>query len=275
MCIGLYDTAEKIVADNYNDSDYETLQMETMRHFAFEVPFDETDFKAKKQQELVDILADTAFESFKRKTDKLQQVAYPVIKQVYENQGNQFERILIPITDGKRTYNIPVGLEEAYNTAGKEVVMAFEKAILLHNIDEAWKENLRELDDLRQSVQNASYEQKDPLLIYKLESFNLFKTMIETINSKVTSILMRGQIPIREPEQVRRADTQRRSDYSRYRTQKDEFTAQRPQDPNDPTRRDTREQQVTQPVRVEKTVGRNDPCPCGSGKKFKNCHGRQ
>lgn len=146
---------------------------------------------------------------------------------------------------------------------------------MLHNIDEAWKENLRELDDLRQSVQNASYEQKDPLLIYKLESFNLFKAMIETINSKVTAILMRGQIPIREPEQVRRAEAQRRSDYSRYRAQKDEYSAgSRQQNPNDPTRQDTREQQITQPIRVEKTVGRNDPCPCGSGKKYKNCHGK-
>ncbi len=269
----LYDTAEKIVADNYDANDYETLQMETMRHFAFELPFTEEDFKAKKQQDLVDMLSDEAFASFKRKMDRLQQVAYPVIKQVYENQGNQFERILIPITDGKRTYNIPVNLEDAYKTEGKEVILSFEKAILLHNIDEAWKENLRELDDLRQSVQNASYEQKDPLLIYKLESFNLFKTMIETINSKVTSILMRGQIPIREPEQVRRADSQRRSDYSRYRTQKDDFAGQRPQDPNDPARRDTREQQVTQPIKAEKTVGRNDPCPCGSGKKYKNCCG--
>ena len=144
-----------------------------------------------------------------------------------------------------------------------------------YNIDEAWKENLRELDDLRQSVQNASYEQKDPLLIYKLESFNLFKAMIETINSKVTAILMRGQIPIREPEQVHRAEAQRRSDYSRYRAQKDEYSAgSRQQNPNDPTRQDTREQQITQPIRVEKTVGRNDPCPCGSGKKYKNCHGK-
>ena len=271
----LYDTAEKIVADNYDANDYESLQMEVMKHFAFEVPFTEEDFKAKKQQDLVDILSDEAFASFKRKADKLQQIAYPVIKQVYEQQGNQFERILIPITDGKRTYNIPVGLKEAYETEGKEVVLAFEKAILLHNIDEAWKENLRELDDLRQSVQNASYEQKDPLLIYKLESFNLFKAMIETINSKVTAILMRGQIPIREPEQVRRAEAQRRSDYSRYRAQKDEYSAgSRQQNPNDPTRQDTREQQITQPIRVEKTVGRNDPCPCGSGKKYKNCHGK-
>ncbi|KGN79222.1 preprotein translocase subunit SecA [Porphyromonadaceae bacterium COT-184 OH4590] len=274
----LYDTAEKIVADYYDANDYEGLQMETMRHFAFELPFTEEEFKAKKQQDLVEIISDEAFASFKRKMDKLQQVASPVIKQVYEKQGNQFERILIPITDGKRTYNIPVNLADAYNSEGKEVILAFEKAITLHNIDEAWKENLRELDDLRQSVQNASYEQKDPLLIYKLESFNLFKSMVETINSKITSILMRGQIPIREPEQVRRADTQRRSDYSRYRTQKDEFSGHRqpqdPNDPNDPTRRDTREQQITQPIRTEKTVGRNDLCPCGSGKKYKNCCGQ-
>lgn len=268
----LYDTAEKIVSDYYQDSDYQSLEMDVMRNFAFEVPFSDEEFKAKKQPELVDMLAEEAFAAFKRKTDKLQQVAYPVIKQVYEKQGNQFERIIVPITDGKRVFNIPVNLEKAYTTEGREVVRDFEKSILLHTIDEAWKENLRELDDLRQSVQTASYEQKDPLLIYKLESFNIFKAMVETINSKVTSVLMRGQIPISDPEQVRRADSQKRSDYSKYRTQKDEFRGGG--DPQDPTRQDTREQQVTQPIKAEKTVGRNDPCPCGSGKKYKNCCGR-
>jgi preprotein translocase subunit SecA len=268
----LYDTAEKIVAENYSAGDFENLEMETMRHFSIEMPFSQSDFQAKKVNELVEIMADESFASFKRKMDKMAQIAYPVVKQVYQNQGQQFERILIPITDGKRTYNIPVNLESAYKTEGKQVILDFEKLILLHIIDEQWKENLRELDDLKQSVQNASYEQKDPLLIYKLESFNLFKSMMDTINSRVTSILMRGQIPIREPEQVRRADNQRRTDMSRYRTQKDEYRGQGG-NPNDPTRQDTRERQITQPIKSEKSVGRNEPCPCGSGKKYKNCCG--
>ena len=267
----LYDTAEKLVADHYQNSDFESFEMEVLRTFAFEPPFSADDFKAKKQPELADMLADEALSAFKRKAEKLQQIAAPVIKQVYEKQGNQFERIVVPITDGKRVYNIPVSLEKAYNNDAKEVVVDFEKAILLQNIDEAWKENLRELDDLRQSVQNASYEQKDPLLIYKLESFNIFKSMVETINSKVTSILMRGQIPIQAPDQVRRAESQKRSDYSKYRTQKDEFnSADKPQDP---THQDTRDRQITQPIQAEKSVGRNEPCPCGSGKKYKNCCG--
>ena len=199
------------------------------------------------------------------------QIAYPVIKQVYEQQGQQYENILIPITDGKRMFNIPVNLKAAYESEGKEVVKAFEKAIMLLTIDEAWKEHLRELDDLRQSVQNASYEQKDPLLIYKLESFNLFKTMMNGVNRKISSVLMRGQIPVREPEQVRQAaPTQSRSDYSRYRTQKDDFSGG---STSETAKQDTRERQVTQPIHAEKTVGRNDLCPCGSGKKYKNCHG--
>ncbi|MDR1543914.1 MAG: preprotein translocase subunit SecA [Prevotellaceae bacterium] len=267
----LYDTAEKVVGDNYNSGDWENLQLETMRNFAFETPFTENDFRAKRADDLVESTADAAFTSFKRKMDKMATMAYPVIKQVYEKQGQQFENILIPLTDGKRNYNIPVNLEKAYNTEGKEIILAFEKAILLHTIDEAWKENLRELDDLRQSVQNASYEQKDPLLIYKLESFNLFKTMMDTINGKITSIMMRAQIPVRDSDQVRRADAQRRTDMSRYRTQKDEYRGGG--NPNDPRSQDTRERQITQPIKSEKTVGRNDPCPCGSGKKYKNCCG--
>ena len=142
---------------------------------------------------------------------------------------------------------------------------------MLYVIDDEWKEHLRQLDELRQSVQNASYEQKDPLLIYKLESFGLFKEMIDNINRKVLAILMRGQIPIREPEQVRQGEQQRRQDYSKYRTQKDD--ADRSSSSSDPTKQDTREPQKPEPIHVEKKVGRNEPCPCGSGKKFKNCHG--
>ena len=264
----LYDTAEVIVSNNHAALDYDGLKFDFMSTFAMEVPVSEDEFKSSRADKLVERLTDAVFENFKRKMDKMAEVANPVIKQVYENQGHQYERILIPITDGKRMYNVPVNLKDAYESESKEVVKAFEKAILLHTIDEGWKENLRELDELRHSVQNATYEQKDPLLIYKLESFNLFKKMVEESNRKITSVLMRAQIPVREPDEVRQAQEQRRQDYSRYSTGRAGVGAA------SAAKRDTREQQVTQPIHVEKTVGRNDPCPCGSGKKYKNCHGK-
>ena len=250
---------------------YEDCKMDLLQTLAMETPFTEEEFRSEKKEKLADKAFDAAMELFKRKTERMAQIAYPVIKQVYENQGHMYENILIPITDGKRMYNISCNLKAAYESECKEVVKSFEKSILLHVIDEAWKENLRELDDLKHSVQNASYEQKDPLLIYKLESVNLFDTMVDKINNQTVSILMRGQIPVQEPQEVRQAAPEQRQDLSKYREQK--------QDLNDPNQQaaaqqDTREQQKREPIRAEKTVGRNDPCPCGSGKKYKNCHGK-
>ena len=265
--------------------DYENCKLEALQTLAMELPFTEEEFKEEKKDKLVEKTFDAAMEQFKRKTDRMAQIAYPVIKQVYEAQGHMYENILIPITDGKRIYNISCNLKAAYESECKEVVKSFEKAILLHVIDEAWKENLRELDELKHSVQNASYEQKDPLLIYKLESVNLFDAMVDKINNQTVSILMRGQIPMPEmpannaPQQapeppkvaVRQAAPERRQDMSQYREQKVDLN-----DPNQQAaaQHDTREQPKREPIRVQKTVGRNDPCPCGSGKKYKNCHGR-
>ncbi len=263
----IYDISDDVIENAQSMRSYESLSADLMSIFAINTPFAEADLMAKKALQLSDEVAQHAFDAFRRKSERIAQVAYPVIKQVYENQGYQYENILIPITDGKRMYNIPVNLKKAYETEGKEIVKAFEKKMLLFAIDEEWKEHLRELDELRHSVQNAAYEQKDPLLIYKLESYNLFRAMVEQINRKSISILMRGQIPVKETAQVHAAE-QSRSDYSRYRTQKDEFQR------NDPSKQDTREKQRTEPIRAEKTVGRNDPCPCGSGKKYKNCHGK-
>ena len=250
---------------------YEDCKMDLLQTLAMETPFTEEEFRNEKKEKLADKAFDAAMELFKRKTERMAQIAYPVIKQVYENQGHMYENILIPITDGKRMYNISCNLKAAYESECKEVVKAFEKSILLHVIDEAWKENLRELDDLKHSVQNASYEQKDPLLIYKLESVNLFDTMVDKINNQTVSILMRGQIPVQEPQEVRQAAPEQRQDLSKYREQKQDLT-----DPNQQAaaKQDTREQQKREPIRLEKTVGRNDPCPCGSGKKYKNCHGK-
>lgn len=263
----LFDTVNSIVEQYADLQDYDGLVMELLRVAAIETPFSEDEFKSGKTEKLVDKVYEAVVKSFKHKMDRLAEVANPVIKQVYEHQGAQYENILIPISDGKRMYNISCNLKTAYETESKDVIKSFEKAVILHTIDEEWKEHLREMDDLRQSVQNASYEQKDPLLIYKLESFSLFKNMVDGMNKKSVSILMRGQIPLREPESVQEAAPEQKTDFSRMKTQKDEInqTAEKPEQPQQPKH---------EPVRVEKTVGRNDPCPCGSGKKYKHCHGR-
>jgi len=183
------------------------------------------------------------------------------VKNVYERQGQIYDNIVIPITDGHKTYNIVTNLKKAYESEGKDLVKSIEKSISLLTIDEAWKEHLREMDDLKQSVQNATYEQKDPLLIYKFESFELFKTMVEKVSKDVVSILMKGNIPVQDPEQVKQAEQRRKLDMSKFNTSRSESGS--PEE----------EKKAVQPVRVEKKVGRNDPCPCGSGKKFKQCHG--
>ena len=260
----MFDLTTILVETAEASKDYEGLAMDIRSYFAMDVPFDSETFFGSRTDANVDKIFDAALENFKRRTDRLAATANPVIQQVYERQGAQYENILIPITDGKRNYNIPVHLKTAAENQSKEVVKSFEKAIMLYTIDEAWKENLRELDELRHSVQNASYEQKDPLLIYKLESYNLFKSMVESMNKKSTSILMRGQIPIREPEAVRQAVPEKRQDYSKYRTQKD----------GSESSEGKKEEHHIDPVRVEQKIGRNDPCPCGSGKKYKQCHGK-
>ena len=250
--------------------DYEDVKMEILQTLAMETPFSEEDFRNKKKEDLAEQTFQEAMTLFKRKTERMAAIANPVIKQVYEAQGHMYENIMIPITDGKRMYNISVNLKEAYETESKAIVKAFEKAILLHTIDDAWKENLRELDELKHSVQNASYEQKDPLLIFKLESVNLFDNMVHKINNNTISVLMRGQIPVQEPEQVREAAPEPQTPRQQYREEKQDLS-----DPHQQAaaERDTREVK-REPVRAEKTVGRNDPCPCGSGKKYKNCHGQ-
>ena len=256
--------ANAVEQPTYND-----CKMEILQTLAMEVPFTEEEFNDKRKEDLAEKTFQEAMALFKRKTERMAQIANPVIKQVYEAQGHMYENIMIPITDGRRMYNISVNLREAYETESKAIVKAFEKAILLHTIDDAWKENLRELDDLKHSVQNASYEQKDPLLIFKLESVTLFDNMVSKINNETISVLMRGQIPVQEPEEVREAPVEEKP-RQQYREEKQDLT--------DPAQqaaanRDTREAK-TEPYRAEKTVGRNDPCPCGSGLKYKNCCGK-
>ena len=289
----IYDTSMAIAEQHSDGLDYEGFKLELFKTFAMESPFTEEEFKSLKANQLADKLFETALQTFKRRMERMTQVANPVIKQVYEHQGAMYENIMIPVTDGKRMYNISCNLKEAYETESKIIAKSFQKSIVLHTIDEAWKEHLREMDELRHSVQNASYENKDPLLIYKLESYNLFKTMVDVMNRKTAAVLMRGQIPVHEEPteeqkqamaqqqaaaaaaaaerqriEVRQAGPEERQDMSRYRTEKTDISGN-----NDPEER-APQQPRQEPIRAEKRVGRNDLCPCGSGKKYKNCHGQ-
>ena len=262
----IWDRVVTIIEKN----DYQGCKDAFIEVFAMEVPFSEEEFMSVNRDDLAERSFEAAMGNFKRRIEHLAEIAMPVITNVYENQGDVYENIMIPITDGKLVYNIRSNLKEAYETQCRAVVRDFEKAILLHNIDDAWKENLRELDDLKRSVQNASYEQKDPLLIFKLESVKLFDNMVNRINTTTVSTLMRGRIPVQAPEEVREAAPEVR--------QKQQYTESR-EDVTDEAARnaanqDTREHQAQQPIVKEKMPNRNDPCPCGSGKKFKNCHGK-
>ncbi len=253
-----------------NCPNYEECGKQFIEIFAMEVPFTEREYDNTKREDLYEMAFQAAMGNFKRKTDRLAEVARPVIAQVYENQGQLYENILVPISDGKFVYSIQSNLKEAYENDCRNIVRDFEKTILLRHIDEAWKENLRELDDLKKSVQNASYEQKDPLLVFKLESVQLFDKMVNRINNATVSSLMRGQIPVQAPEEVREAAPEQPTKQPKY-TESHETVEE--QASREAASRDTRERQQ-QPIVKEKLPGRNDPCPCGSGKKFKNCHGR-
>ena len=266
----IWDRVVNIIETN----DYEGCKEQFIKIFAMECPFTSEEFINKNHEELCEEVFQVAMGNFKRKMEHIQEVAMPVIKQVYENQGQLYERIVVPLTDGRKMYNIACNLKEAYDTECKSVVKEFQKQMLLHIIDEAWKENLRELDELKHSVQNASYEQKDPLLIFKLESVKLFDNMVNTMNNRSVSILMRAQIP--EMQQVQEAAPEQHTQRQQYTESKQNLSQEQMTDPNQAAAaaQDTRAQQPRTPVIKDKLPGRNDPCPCGSGKKFKNCHGR-
>ncbi|MBP3765129.1 MAG: preprotein translocase subunit SecA [Bacteroidaceae bacterium] len=258
--------------DIIDKNDWEGCKEGFLKVLAMEVPFTEAEFNGEAAREdLYERAFQTAMDNFRRRTDRMAEVAAPVIKQVYEHEGDRYENIAVPVTDGKRVYNITCNLKEAYETESKSLVKQFEKSILLHIIDDEWKENLRALDDLEHSVRNASYEQKDPLVIYKLESVQLFDQMISRIYDRTSGILMRGQIPMQAPDEVREAAPEQRTRRDQYRESHTNLA-----DPNQQAaaQQDTRARQPQQPIVKEKMPGRNDPCPCGSGKKFKNCHGR-
>ena len=268
----MWDRVVNIIEQN----DYEGCKEEFLHIFAMEVPFTNEQFLTVQREELEENAFQQVMETFNRKTEHIREVARPIIKQVYETQGHLYERIMVPLTDGRKMYNIPCNLKEAYESDGKTIVKEFEKQMLLHIIDESWKENLRALDELRHSVQNASYEQKDPLLIFKLESAKVWDSMINDMNNRIVSILMRGAIPEMQQQDVREAAPEQRTQRNQYTESKQNLSEEQMSDPNQAraAAQDTRAQQPRTPIVKEKLPGRNDPCPCGSGKKFKQCHGR-
>ena len=265
----IWDRVVNIIENN----DFKDAKEKFFEILAMEIPFTAEEFESTNKLDLEERAFQEAMATFKRKTERIQNDSYPVIKEVYENQGDQYQYILIPITDGRNVIQLRVNLKEAYETESKNIVKEFEKFVMLHILDDDWKENLRQLDELRHSVQNASYEQKDPLLVFKLESAKLWDSMIDDMNNRISSFLMRGQLPVQEQQEVREAAPEQRQ--QRYTEQKADFDnaeeAQRAA-----ANQDTRSEQVQrhQPIIRDKMPRPNDPCPCGSGKKFKNCHGQ-
>ncbi len=278
----IYDSIEEMV-NKFDPSSFDALKMQVLSTYAIEPPFDEAQFRKQDSQKSIDLLFEAVMEAFKRKTERLAEVANPVIQTVCERQMSEgapepYGKMRVPITDGRRTYGIVIDLKEAYDTQCKCIAKAWQKAILLLSIDENWKTHLRDLDQLRQSVQNASYEQKDPLVIYKLESFNLFQAMLADLNNRAISSLMRGQIPTQEgnPE-VSRAQEERRQRqrYNEGRGQDDAVAAAAAAQRQAGMSASQAGRGPVAPIRNEgPKIGRNDPCPCGSGKKYKNCHGK-
>ena len=266
---------DRVVNIIENTADYESCKEEFLHVLSMEVPFTNEEYVNQPREQLTENAFQAAIGNFNRRTERIQTVANPIIKQVYENQGQLYERIMVPLTDGRRMYNIPCNLKEAYETESKSVVKEFEKSILLHIIDDSWKENLRQLDELKHSVQNASYEQKDPLLIFKLESAKVWDDMINEMYNRICSILTRAQIPEMQ-QQVQEAAPEQHTQRQQYTESKQNIGEEQLSDPNQraAAQQDTRAQQPRTPITKDKLPGRNDPCPCGSGKKFKNCHGK-
>ena len=265
---------DRVVNIIENATDFQGCKEEFLHILSMDVPFSEDEFVNQAREELYENAFQAAIANFNRRTERIQTVAMPVIKQVYETQGQIYERIMVPITDGRRMFNIPCNLKEAYESEGKSIVKEFEKSILLHIIDDSWKENLRQLDELKHSVQNASYEQKDPLLIFKLESAKVWDEMINDMYNRICSILTRSQIPEIQQQEVHEAAPEQHTQRQQYVESKQEVEQLVDRNQQAAAQQDTRAQQPNEPIVKDKLPGRNDPCPCGSGKKFKNCHGK-
>jgi preprotein translocase subunit SecA len=264
----MYDVTENIVETYHNDADFEGFDHDLIRSFSVDSPVREAEFTNLKTADITETVFDKVQNTYKRKVESISEQAYPVLKDVYDRMAHQFENVVVPVTDGIKVYQVVTNLKATVESEGKELARAYEKTAVLATIDDSWKEHLREMDDLKQAVQNATYEQKDPLLIYKFESFDLFKTMLNKVNKEVISLLMKGYIPRQNPDQVRVAERRRQMDMSNLRASKSDFSQYSSTGGGSGNKR-------VEPVRVEKKVGRNEPCPCGSGKKYKQCHGTQ
>ncbi len=249
-----------IIAGRAEGMPYQDFEEYVMAQLSIDLGFDEKFYSNAKGDQLTDALCKQMQAVYERRMNTLAEKVYPFIKMIFEKQGNMYKNIAIPISDGRKMLTLSVDLEKAYNNQGKEIAKALSRSIILYQIDEHWKQHLRDMDDLRQSVQNAAYEQKDPLVVYKLESYNLFATMLEELNKDVLSFLLRAFVPLREDSEARPAQAPRSQDMSNMRAQRNELTT-------------NGEQKARTPIHVDKKIGRNDPCPCGSGKKYKNCHG--
>ena len=266
---------DRVVNIIENSGDYQGVKEEFLHILSMEVPFSSDEYLNQPREVLTENAFQAAIGNFNRRTERIQTVAQPIIKQVYETQGQIYERIMVPLTDGRKMFNIPCNLKEAYESDCKSIVKEFEKSILLHIIDDSWKENLRQLDELKHSVQNASYEQKDPLLIFKLESAKVWDEMINEMYNRICSILTRSGIPEMQ-QQVQEAAPEQHTQRQQYTESKQNISEEQLVDRNQQAaaQHDTRAQQSHEPIVKDKLPGRNDPCPCGSGKKFKNCHGK-
>lgn len=266
----ILDVVDDVVIDYKEANNYEGFKLEVLRVFAFDSQITSDEFTTTPASKLADKLFVEATAFYKRKSEEVANQAYPVLKDVFDTRGESIESIIVPFTDGAHGIQVAAPLKKSVETKGKEVVRSFEKTITLSLIDDTWKEHLREMDDLKQSVQNAVYEQKDPLVVYKMEAFNLFKGMLGVVNKEVVSFLFKGVIPVQGNAPLREAAPQPKTDMSKLKTSKSDTV----NESNGVPVEDTRELQKTQPIRAEVKIGRNDPCPCGSGKKYKSCHGQ-
>ena len=296
----IYETAQELASRNY-DGGFQEFDEAVRKALAMELPFSEQEYSKMEVQDITDRLADTAMQTYVRNKQKMAEGAMPYIKEFVEERGAT-GLVGVPVTDGRRMFNIRCDIKEAYDNNCGALTKAWEKTVLLSSIDKAWQEQLREMDELRKSVQNASYEQKDPLVIYKLEAYELWKKMLWEMNSKSVSTLMRGKLAVpdyneakaaeaaaREQQEQQRQEQQRKmreqqeirreysyagtpNPYANYSTTRDSYPGESAQ--RQAAQNVNRQQPAKQPAKAEPKIGRNDPCPCGSGKKYKNCHGR-
>jgi preprotein translocase subunit SecA len=255
-----------IVFDNYGEDNYEAYSLDVIKYLGIQNPVTNEEYVQLSEENQAEILYKHTIEHYHQKCQQMIQLALPIITDVYKTSGQVYQNIIVPISDGLKTYQVITHLKKAVESEGKEIIRAFEKTAILATIDEAWKEHLREMDELKQSVQNAVYEQKDPLLIYKFEATELFKTMQDLANREIVALLTKGFIPMQDPNEVKEAKAPQKTDLSKLKTGREDVAS--------PGSNINPEERKAEPVRVEKKIGRNDPCPCGSGKKYKHCHGK-